>query len=222
MLQVISKPKLDLAAAVSTPEDADALCTLATVEARNGFFAYRQHINPRFVWGWFARELARGLRQFYDDFVAGKRPILVLVTPPQFGKSIAVLDFIAWVVGHNPDLRIIYTSFSDRLSVRANLRMQRALDSERYQRIFPATRLDIKGGHRALRNYDMLEFLGCDGYFRNSTVLGSITGEALDLGIVDDPRPSRSLQIFLGRRLDQFQEKVQSLQADIGLYAVRS
>ena len=31
-----------------------------------------------------------------------------------------------------------------------------------------------------------------------------------------------SLQIFLGRRLDQFREKVQSLQADIGLYAVRS
>jgi hypothetical protein len=27
--------------------------------------------------------------------------------------------------------------------------------------------------HRALRNYDMLEFLGPDGYFPNSTVFGS-------------------------------------------------
>ena len=30
------------------------------------------------------------------------------------------------------------------------------------------------------------------------------------------------MEIFLGRRLDQFREKVQSLQADTGLYAVRS
>ena len=35
-------------------------------------------------------------------------------------------------------------------------------------------------------------------------------------------RPADTLQIFLGRRLDQFREKVQSLQADTGLYAVRS
>jgi hypothetical protein len=27
-----------------------------------------------------------------------------------------VIDFIAWCVGHDPELRVIYTSFSDRLS----------------------------------------------------------------------------------------------------------
>jgi hypothetical protein len=39
---------------------------------------------------------------------------------------------------------------------------------------------EAKGGGRAVRNYDIMEFLDTDGYFRNSTVLGSITGEALD------------------------------------------
>ena len=39
--------------------------------------------------------------------------------------------------------------------------------------------------------YDILEFLNTDGYFRNSTVLGSITGEALDIGVVDDPIKGR-------------------------------
>jgi hypothetical protein len=58
--------------------------------------------------------------------------------------------------------------------------MQRALDNPVYQRIFPNTKIEAKGGGRALRNYDILEFLDTDGYFRNSTVLGSITGEALD------------------------------------------
>src|SRR4029077_5918024 len=42
------------------------------------------------------------------------------------------------------------------------------------------------------RNFDILEFVGHEGYFRNTTVLGSITGEALDLGMIDDPIKSRA------------------------------
>ena len=38
----------------------------------------------------------------------------------------------------------------------------------------------------------MLEFVGHDGYFRNTTVLGAITGEALDLGVIDDPIKGRA------------------------------
>ncbi len=42
---------------------------------------------------------------------------MLLETPPQHGKSLSVIDFIAWAVGHDPELRVIYTSFSDRLSI---------------------------------------------------------------------------------------------------------
>jgi hypothetical protein len=77
---------------------------------------------------------------------------MLLETPPQHGKSLSVIDFIAWAVGHDPELRVIYTSFSDRLSIRVNLRMQRALDNPVYQRIFPNTKIEAKGGGRALRN----------------------------------------------------------------------
>jgi predicted phage terminase large subunit-like protein len=163
------------------------------LEARESFWEYRILMNPRFVLRghWFPRSLARKLRKFWDDFKAGKRPVLLLETPPQHGKSLSVIDFIAWAVGHDPHLRVIYTSFSDRLSIRANLRMQRALDNPVYQRIFPETQISSKGSGTALRNYDILEFLDTDGYFRNSTVLGSITGEALDIGVVDDPIKGR-------------------------------
>jgi hypothetical protein len=61
-----------------------------------------------------------------------------------------------------------------------------------FQIIFPNTRIAPKGSGVALRNYDILEFIGTDGYFRNSTVLGSITGEALDLGVIDDPIKGRA------------------------------
>ena len=45
---------------------------------------------------------------------------------------------------------------------------------------------------RYLRNHEVLEFVGHEGYFRNTTVLGSITGEALDLSVIDDPIKGRA------------------------------
>jgi hypothetical protein len=97
---------------------------------------------------WFPRSLAIKLRKFWDDFKAGKRPVMLLETPPQHGKSLSVIDFVAWCVGHDPELRVIYTSFSDRLSIRVNLRMQRALDNPVYQRIFPTRRSKRRAGVR--------------------------------------------------------------------------
>ena len=67
------------------------------------------------------------------------RLILVICTPPQHGKSLNVIDLIAWMVGHDPNLKVIYASFSDRLCLRANKRMQRSLDDPKYQIIFPDT-----------------------------------------------------------------------------------
>jgi hypothetical protein len=170
--------------------------TRELLQARENFWDYRILMNPRFNLRdqWFPRAMARELRKFWDDFQAGKRPVLLLESPPQHGKSLSVIDFIAWAVGHDPQLRVIYSSFSDRLSIRANLRMQRALDNPIYQALFPDTQIAQKGGANTglLRNYDILEFLNAEGYFRNSTVLGSITGEALDLGVIDDPIKGRA------------------------------
>jgi hypothetical protein len=93
---------------------------------------------------WFPRMLATKLRTFWNDFKAGKKPVMLLMTPPQHGKSLSVIDFIGWAVGHDPELRVIYSSFSDRLGVRANLRLQRSLDSKIYRFLFPHTRLNDK------------------------------------------------------------------------------
>jgi hypothetical protein len=112
------------------------------LEARDKFWHFRIVMNPRLILRekWFPRSLAHRLRTFWDDFKAGKRPIMLLETLPQHGKSLTVIDFIAWCVGHDPELRVIYTSFSDRLSIRANLRMQRALDNPVTNAFFPTRR----------------------------------------------------------------------------------
>jgi len=47
--------------------------------AINNFAHYRVLMNPRFTLKkkWFPRSLAQTLRQFYDDFKVGKRPVLL-------------------------------------------------------------------------------------------------------------------------------------------------
>ena len=162
-------------------------------EARESFFAYRKLTNPKLKIGWWQEEVCNQLQRFYDDLIANKRPQLVIQAPPQHGKSDLIVSFISWLAGQSPDLRTIYTSFSERLGVRANLKLQRLYDSAIYQDIFPNTKISGIGaiGADAIRNRELLEYRNCLGYFRNTTVGGSITGEGLDLGVIDDPIKGR-------------------------------
>lgn len=174
--------------AIKTTEDLDLIEQLMVYEARESFWAYRRLMNPRMKRGWFAKDLADNLQWFAEELIAGRSPKMVIAAPPQHGKSINAVDLITWIAGLAPDLRTIYTSFSQRLGVRANLRVQRIMNSPKYQRVFPKVKLGKEG---ATRNRELIEYAGHDGYFRNTTVHGAINGEGLDFGLIDDPLKGR-------------------------------
>jgi predicted phage terminase large subunit-like protein len=189
-----------------TEEDIDLYEDYAAMEAAESLWAFRQYIDPAFIKGWFPKDLSYHLQIFMDDFVAGRRPKLVIEAPPQHGKSRGLHDFIAYLLGRLPDTKVIYASFSDDLGVIANMYLQRILDDrEKYGRVFPKTRLNssnlvtkVAGASRFLRNSSLLEIVDHKGSFRNTTVQGQINGKGLDLGIIDDPlkgrREAQSLQ----------------------------
>ncbi|MGR3219223.1 MAG: phage terminase large subunit [Candidatus Anammoxibacter sp.] len=162
--------------------------------ARRDLLQYRRLVSPKLKMGWFHREVCYALEDFYEQLISGQKPVLILQAPPQHGKSRAIIDFISWVSGKNPDLETFYTAFSDRLGVRANLRLQRTYDSEIYKQIFPELKISSHGdkdSHGFTRNRNLLEYVGRDGLFRNTTVNGAITGETIGLGIIDDPMKGR-------------------------------
>lgn len=167
-------------------------------KARESFWAFRRYMNPKMKVGWWQQEVAYHLQLFYEDLVCGKRPHLCIQAPPQHGKSDMIVEFLAWLAGKVPDFKQIYGSYSDRLGIRANLKLQRMLDSTKYRRVFPGTRLvlpmkdggGVKDGNY-VRSRELLEFPNHVGYFRNTTVRGSVTGESLDLGAIDDPIKGR-------------------------------
>jgi predicted phage terminase large subunit-like protein len=162
--------------------------------SRREFIDYVAYIDPKFLFGWWNTLLCHRLQQFYNDLVAGKKPVLLIQAPPQHGKSTIIILFISWVAGKNPDLRKIYASFSTRLGVRANMQLQRIYESDKYRAIFSETQINssetIDEG-RFLRNSSVLEYVNKSGGFRNTTTGGAITGESLDLGIIDDPLKGR-------------------------------
>jgi predicted phage terminase large subunit-like protein len=179
-----------------TEDDLDAIAEFYAAQARESFWAFRRFMDPDLVQGWFPRELAIKLQLFYDRLIAGKRPKLVIVAPPQHGKSRGLHDFAGWVAGKAPDIKQIYASFSSDLGTGANAAMQKMLDDPRYHLVFPKTTISranvVTGANRAKRNSRLIEFQGYKGSFRNTTVNGQITGKTLGLGTIDDPIKGRA------------------------------
>ena len=80
------------------------------------FYAYRRLIHSDFVHGWFPWDLSQHLETFYREAMAGLRPVLIVMSPPQHGKSTAITDFASWIAGINPSIRTIYATYSDPVS----------------------------------------------------------------------------------------------------------
>jgi predicted phage terminase large subunit-like protein len=189
-------PQVNLATATPAPRSIDVdrsvvddLEQAAWGVARDDFALYRRTIRPGLTWDWWPQEVSEKLQQFYIDLKAGKRPKMAVMAPPQHGKSLAATDFITYVAGRDPNLKIIYASFSDQLGERTNRDVQRIMRSPEYINIFGRTRLDIPGWST---NTTLIEFGDFKGSFRNTTVEGQINGLELHLGIIDDPHKGRN------------------------------
>lgn len=160
--------------------------------SRRNLSDFTNYTKPDFIEGWFNRIIAKELQQFYCDVMAGKQPRLIIQAPPRSGKSeLFSRRFPAWAFGQNPDLQIIAASYSTDLASRMNRDVQRIIDSEEYQGVFPETTLNGKNiatvSGQSLRNSEIFEIVGHAGAYRSAGVGAGITGMGADIGIIDDP-----------------------------------
>lgn len=160
--------------------------------SRRNLSDFTNYTKPDFIEGWFNRIIAKELQQFYFDVMAGKQPRLIIQAPPRSGKSeLFSRRFPAWAFGQNPNLQIIAASYSTDLASRMNRDVQRIIDSEKYQGVFPETTLNGKNiatvSGQPLRNSEIFEIVGHAGAYRSAGVGAGITGMGADIGIIDDP-----------------------------------
>ncbi len=169
-----------------------AACTAALGAvrmARTDLLSFTTFTKPDYRPNWHHEELAKML----DRVAMGRCPRLMVFMPPQHGKSELVSRrFPAFILGRNPDMRLIGSSHTNDLAVSMNRDVQRIMTSERYDQVFPEAALDDRwvraaAGMEARRTMDFFEIPGHCGSLRSAGVGKSIAGNAADGAIIDDP-----------------------------------
>ena len=98
--------------------------------AEKGFIPFVRHVWPDFISGYHHKKIAKK----FEDIRDGKIKRLIVNMPPRHTKSeFASFLFPSWLVGNNPQLKIIQTTHNTELAVRFGRKMKNLIDSQVYQ-----------------------------------------------------------------------------------------
>jgi len=146
--------------------------------AEKNFIPFVRHVWPEFISGYHHKKIAKK----FEDIKDKKIKRLIVNMPPRHTKSeFASFLFPSWLVGNNPQLKIIQTTHNTELAVRFGRKMKNLIDSQVYQQVFDqvAISVDSKAAGRWETNKG--------GEYFAAGVGSSITGRGADLLIIDDP-----------------------------------
>lgn len=152
-----------------------------------------RHLNPGvpFVGGWHIEVLSTWLALCQEDSTR-----MIVNLPPRHLKSlIGSVALPAWLLGHNPSLKIICASYGAELSEQFSRECRLVMESRWYQAIFPKTRL-------ARTRVNELVTTAHGSRFATS-VDGPLTGRGADLIIIDDPiKPDDALSDTIRKKVN--------------------
>lgn len=155
-----------------------------TVAAMPSFAAFASRIFNGLECGGFHAAYYRVL----EAFAHGNIRRLIVTVPPQHGKSLGATTLLpAYILGLNPDLCIAIASYSASLANRFNRRVQRIMDMSVYGDMFPETSIKRLGARSDyVRTADTVEVVGHAGELLSVGREGSLTGNRVDVCILDD------------------------------------
>jgi len=177
----------------------DARKELARRElARRRFIPFIQYLSAWYRPAKVHRLIASKLEQM-ELYIAtkGERGIgrLLIETHPRVGKSELVSKhFPAWVLGRNPNARIILTSYGADLAVANSRKAREILMSEKFAAVFGGLStmdapVELSSDSRSVQAWDLAA--PHQGGVVAAGVGGGITGKGAHLLIVDDPFKNR-------------------------------
>jgi len=137
---------------------------------------------PKFTTGWFQEKYY----DFLDRFAKGEIKKGMVFVPPQHGKSEGSTRRLPpYFIGTNPDLKIAIACYNATKARKFNREIQRVMADPTYQEIFPNIRLS-NGSDGYTKTFDEFEIVGKEGSIKTVGVGGSLTGEPVDILIMDD------------------------------------
>ena len=146
--------------------------------AQNDFMAFVKHVYEGFIEGTHHKQVARQFEKLSMN--PGSR--IIVNMPPRHTKSeFASYLLPAWLIGKNPELKIIQTTHTAELAVRFGRKVRNLMELDIYKEIFPD--VDLRADSKAAGRWET----GQGGEYFAAGVGGAITGRGADLLIIDDP-----------------------------------
>jgi predicted phage terminase large subunit-like protein len=103
---------------------------------------------------------------------------------PTHNSELVSRQFPAWVLGKNPNMKIIGASYSSDLSEQFSRTIQQTISSDEYRALFSNIEL---GGKNYAQTLNTFQVRGNQGFYKAVGVMGSLTGTPADIAIIDDP-----------------------------------
>lgn len=129
-------------------------------------------------------QYAKVLQRFID----GDLNRLIISLPAQHGKSeLSSRRMPAYLFGNNPDLRLAVCGYSDSFASKFNRQIQGIMRSKEYKEIFPDITIPNRGEIGKVANSHEFEIVGKRGSLISVGIGGSLTGNPVDIAIIDDP-----------------------------------
>lgn len=138
-----------------------------------------------FTDGWHIGAIAEHL----EAVKSGQIRRLLINQPPRTMKSLTLTVFFpAWCWIDNPNLQFLYTSYSERLSMRDSVKCRRLIESDWYQSRWGHV-YQLTGDQNTKIRFDNTKL----GYRIATSVDGTTTGEGGDIVGIDDPLNARGV-----------------------------
>jgi predicted phage terminase large subunit-like protein len=112
----------------------------------------------------------------------GESRRLLINMPPRYLKSIVTsVIFPAFLLGHDPTVRIIVISHNSDLAIKLHNDFRTIVNSEWYQKLFPAMRIS------RIKNTESELYTTQNGYRLAKSIDAGVTGFGANIIIIDDP-----------------------------------
>lgn len=153
--------------------------------ARENFALFVRYTNPDYVFEPVHKYIAWRLQRFVEDCEAKRSPRLIIIMPPQHGKSeLESRRMPGWTLGRNPKWRIGLMSYGADWARRLARDARDVFTGDAYGEVFPGLELDPSS--TAVDDWALLRKSGGGGMTAVGRD-GAITGRSLEMLIVDDP-----------------------------------
>lgn len=117
-----------------------------------------------------------------EEIAGGRRRRQIIEVPPRSLKSIcASVALPAWLLGHDPTMRILCVSYALEVALPFSAMTRQVMKSDWYREAFPRTVISSQ------KDTEKLFRTTAGGYRDTTSVGGAITGKGGGLIIIDDP-----------------------------------